>query len=177
MLSYLFPSKEVYNEETNEFTTIGGERYFFELSLRGIAEWEAENERPFFATKLNAEDAISIVDIMCMDNDYFDERLIDAPFLSAVNSYISKKNTATVIHNEDADSKTGSFITSEVIYAMMFELSIPIECENWNINRLMTLIKVMQIRSQPSKKMSRAKVASENQRLNALRRSKLNSKG
>ena len=68
-------------------------------------------------------------------------------------------------------------MTAEVIYFYMISFGIPFECEKWQLNRLLTLIKVCSIKNEPPKKRSRHEIMSRNAALNAARRKKLNTKG
>ena len=51
------------------------------------------------------------------------------------------------------------------------------ECEEWFLNKLLTLIKVFSVKNSPQKKKSQAEIAAENRAINAQRRAKMNSKG
>ena len=68
-------------------------------------------------------------------------------------------------------------VTAEVIYYWMTSLNIPFSCEKWHLNRLMTLIKLCSVKSQPPKKMSRKDQMAQQRALNAARRKKYNTKG
>ena len=59
----------------------------------------------------------------------------------------------------------------------MVALQIPFECQKWHLNRLLTLIKVCNLRNEPPKKMTMSEVMARNAKLNAERRARLHSKG
>jgi len=175
MFEYTFKKKDYFNSHSEQFESAEG-TYQFELSLKTIAEWESKECKPFFTTKLTTDTLVPLIQEMCTTK--FPTELMDDTFISELSSYITESHTATTIHSEpETPSSNGSYMTSELVYAMMFELHIPLACEVWNINRLMTLIRVMQIRAQPQKKMGSATVAERNRALNAQRRAQLKTKG
>ena len=59
----------------------------------------------------------------------------------------------------------------------MIALNIPVEFEKWHINRLLTLIRVCEIKNQPPKKRSKQNMANKYAAVNAARRQKLNTRG
>ena len=96
---------------------------------------------------------------------------------SKINKYIDAPMTATTF-TEDKNAKVNrEQITAELIYYWMVALNIPFECQKWHLNRLLTLVRVCNIKNQPAKKMSKRDVMSRNAALNAARRKQLNSKG
>ena len=91
--------------------------------------------------------------------------------------YTNDPMTATTFSNSVSSKPNREIITSELIYSWMISLSIPVEFQKWHINRLLTLIRVCEIKNSPPKKMSRRDIMSRNAALNAARRKQLNSKG
>nr|DAF07630.1 MAG TPA: hypothetical protein [Caudoviricetes sp.] len=85
--------------------------------------------------------------------------------------------TATTIRDTGGESGSGEYTSSELIYYWMIACQIPFECENWHINRLLTLIRVCNQKNQPDKKMSQSEIMERNRELNRARRAKLGSKG
>lgn len=98
-----------------------------------------------------------------------------------IRDYIDNPMTATEIY--DAPNKTvhgrlrGEIITAELIYYWMVELNIPFECQKWHINKLITLIRLINKKREPAKKMNVAEQRQMYSRINAERRKKHNTKG
>ena len=85
--------------------------------------------------------------------------------------------TATWFNDEQNRASNSEQITSELIYYWMITANIPFECENWHLNRLLTLIKVCNIKAQKPKKMGTKALLNRNAQLNAARRKQLSTKG
>ena len=100
----------------------------------------------------------------------------DFPILDQIVSYMNDPMTATTFPKDNARASR-EIVTAEIIYYQMFSLNIPLECEKWNLNRLMTQIRVCAIKNAPKKKMSRRETMNQNAALNAQRRKARNSKG
>ena len=97
--------------------------------------------------------------------------------IEAIKDYIAAPMTATYFSDEKAGGINRDTITSEVIYYWMIAFYIPFECQKWHLNRLLTLIRVCNIKNGTQKKMSKKEILSRNAALNAARRKKMNSKG
>lgn len=100
--------------------------------------------------------------------------------LKIINSYIDDKRTATTFTNRRQNNILPSkeLVTSELIYYWMISYQIPMECQKWHLNRLLTLIKICSIKNDTKgNKMSKRDTMANNRSLNAARRKSLNSKG
>lgn len=98
--------------------------------------------------------------------------------IDQIKEYIAAPMTATTFY-ENKSSKGGSkeTITAELIYYWMIALNIPFECQHWHLNKLLTLVRVCNIKNTPPKKRSKRDIMSRNAALNAQRRAQLNTKG
>jgi hypothetical protein len=96
--------------------------------------------------------------------------------LVVINEYIGRPMTATTFNNEK--KTTGrEIITSEIIYYWMVSFNIPFECQHWHLNRLLTLIKVCNVKNNPPKKMSQKEILARNKALNDARKKELGTRG
>lgn len=179
MLEITIPKSEQFNEDTQEFYYINECTLRLEHSLVSISKWEARWHKPFLIDEQKTKE--EIVDyIRCMTitqnvdpHVYF---AITQKDILTVESYIKDPMTATTFKNEDKKANR-EIVTSELIYYWMVALEIPFECQKWHLNRLLTLIKVCNIKNQPEKKMPTREILNNNRALNAARRKKFHTKG
>lgn len=188
MLTIKIPAKgageEFWDEENNKFVypDVKPEQTLrLEHSLVSIYEWESKWRKPFFSKKDKTYDeTMDYIRCMTLDDNLDPDiylRLTDEN-ISEIYKYINAPMTATVLYNNNKNSAGNrETVTSELIYYWMIELKIPFECQNWHINRLMTLIEVCKIKNTPPKKRSKQEIMSRNAALNAARRQQLNTKG
>ena len=179
MLTISLPELEYFDEETQEFIKFEAVELQFEHSLVSLSKWESKHEKPFLDRRDKTEEEIFDY-IKCMiSSGGVPEKLFDRlseQNLSDISAYIDAKMTATWFSDRSV-SPSREVITSELIYYWMFAQNIPKDCENWHLNRLLTLIRVCNLKSQPPKKMSRAEVAARNRELNAKRRAQFGTSG
>lgn len=179
MLYILIEPKELYDNDNNEFIKIERTELHLEHSLDAISKWEAYFEKPFFSSENKTEDEIRYY-IQCMSIEPHDPKIYKA-FTSAdystIQAYITKKNTATwVSDNRSKKPRNKEIITAEVIYYWMVSYNIPFECDKWNINKLLTLIRVCDAKNS-NQKMSKKDIYNQNKALNAARKAKMNTRG
>lgn len=184
MLNLKIPSIEYFDEETSEFIVTKDTVLHLEHSLVSISKWESRWKKPFLSSdKKTREEQIDYVKCMTITQnvDPFVYLGIPEKEINIINEYVNDAMTATTF-NDKMDKSPSSkklIITSELIYYWMIALNIPFECQKWHINRLLTLIKVCNIKNDTSsnKKLSKSEILARNRRLNAERRQKYQTKG
>lgn len=181
MLTLEISGGEIFDEETNTFRTTKSEVLRLEHSLLSLSKWEANWEEPFISPKdKTTEQTLDYVRCMCLDEKLSEETLhsLQASHFKQISDYLDKKMTATWF-NDPASGKGGSgeTITAELIYYWMVALNIPLETQFWHLNRLITLIKVTNLKNAPPKKMGRSEQAAQNRRLNEQRKQMMKTSG
>lgn len=178
MLNIVVPDQEFFNEETQEFFTLKGQTLQLEHSLVSLSKWESKWNKPFLSkNEKTLKETIDYIKCMTITQNvkpYIYDMLTNENILD-INKYIDSPMTATTFNVQNTPSR--EIVTSEIIYYWMISLNIPLECQKWHLNRLLTLIRVCNLKNAPSKKMSKKEIMSRNAALNAARRKKLNTKG
>ena len=168
---------EVFDNATQMFTYKEGGVFEFEYSLRAIADWEAIYGVPFFKTNLSGMPLLNFCKAMSLSDDLEDWHLTPE-VVNKLRAYMEKDMTPTVISQNGDQAPSTSYETAETMYATMFLLRMPLECEHWNLYRLLNTMRVMSIRMSPNdKKMSTNQIMAQNNDLNRARKKALNSKG
>lgn len=180
MLQLTIPSVERFDERTNEFVYIKGQTIQLEHSLVSLSKWESKWHVPFLSNEDKTyEQTLDYIRCMTITQNVsptvYDGLTND--LVRKVTDYINDSMTATWFAEEHKKAGQGEVVTAELIYYWMIALNIPMECQKWHLNRLITLIRVCSIKQEPAKKMNKKDLMARNRALNAARRSKLNSKG
>lgn len=172
---------EYYDERQDLFIEVPPATLTLEHSLLSISKWESKWHKPYLSEEKKT--VTELVDyIRCMTltqnvNPLTYNNLSDAN-LKAISEYIDDPMTATTFSDlSNNKGRSRRIITSELIYYWMLAYNIPFECQKWHINRLLTLIRVCNIKNNPDKKMSKREIMDQQRTLNAQRRAALNSKG
>lgn len=180
MLEITIPGQEYFNEEKQEFFYDSAQNLLLEHSLVSISKWESKWCKPFLDGKEKSpEEIIDYVRCMTINKNVKDKvysNLTDDN-LKSINTYIENSMTATTFRNDNSSSGGREIITSELIYYWMVAYNIPFECEKWHLNRLLTLVRICNVKNNPPKKMSKQEVINRNRELNKSRRQQLNSNG
>ena len=180
MLQITIPAEEKWDEINEQFIVIKEHTIVLEHSLVSLSKWEAKWCKPFFSKReKTTEEVIDYVKCMTITQNVNPDvyKCLTKENVEQINNYINAPMTATWFSDEENKKATNRQITSEIIYHWMIALNIPFECQKWHLNRLMTLIRVCDIKNQPKKKRTQREIMSRNAALNAARRKKLNSKG
>lgn len=180
MITIRINEVESFNETTNTFTTLPGGVFRFEHSLRAISKWEEKwciRLIPNF-NNLTVEQLTDYLCCMCLDNG-FTPVYLTKDVVNILSEYINRKHTATTFHSQKNTSSKGRTpnYSSEEIYAHMVLANIPFECDEWNIERLFTLLNAVSILGGPRKKMKAKDVNSMYNRINERNLKKYNSRG
>lgn len=180
MLQITIRAPEQWDVANNQFVEPKEWILQLEHSLMSLSKWESKWNKAFFSKREKTHDEI-IDYIKCMT---LNRNVETEAYMFLTNSnieeiiqYIEAPMTATVFREDKKGKGSNETVTAELIYYWMIALNIPFECQKWHINRLLTLIRVCEIKNSPPKKMSKREIMSRNAALNAARRKKLNSKG
>lgn len=180
MLRITVPATEQWDELRQEFVNTKEQTLQLEHSLVSLSKWESKWCKAFLTkTAKTHEETLDYVKCMTLTqhvdpniyNNLTEENII------AINEYIAAPMTATHFSDDKSQKGGREVVTSELIYYWMIALNIPFECQKWHLNRLLTLIRVCNIKNAPPKKMSKRDIMSRNAQLNAARRKQLNTKG
>ena len=180
MLEITIPSVELWDESKQEFVITKEATLKLEHSLVSLSKWESKWCKPFLSkTNKTDEEMIDYVRCMTLTQNVPDEvyRCLTDDNIRKIYEYIDAPMTATWFNDDKTKGTSREQTTSELIYYWMIALNIPFECQKWHLNRLLTLIRVCNIKNQPPKKMSKRDIMSRNAALNAARRNQLHTKG
>ena len=179
MLTITIPSYELFNDVTQEFISEDERVIQLEHSLLSISEWESRWNKPFLSNmEKTSNELIDYVRCMTLTEGVPETAYlyIDNEQYKLINDYIAAPMTATTI-SEPPGKVSREIMTSELLYYYMIAANIPFECERWHLNRLLTLIRICSIKSQPEKKRPINEVMKSNAALNAARKKQFNTKG
>lgn len=180
MLVLDIPETELFDESKEEFIRIKKTDLRLEHSLVSISKWESKWKKPFLTRdKKNVEETLDYIRCMTI-NQNIDPNVYYAISIDGykkINEYMDDAMTATTFSDNGTQSRSHEIITAEVIYYLMFSYGIPMECQKWHLNKLLTLIRIFNVKNSPNKKMSKHEILSSNRSLNAARRAAMHTRG
>jgi len=180
LLKITIPSAEQWDEFREEFVNIPEKTLTLEHSLVSVSKWEQKWRKPFMTKQDKTyEELIDYIRCMTITQNTDDSvysRLTNKN-IKEIQEYIDAPMTATWFSDEKTRKLGREQITSEIIYYWLIAFNIPPEFQKWHLNRLLTLIRVCDIKSRPSKSMSKKEIMRNNSALNSARRRRLHTKG
>ena len=176
MLEINVATQESYDEIEAKFGVIDSVKVRLEHSLVSVSKWESLWKKAFLGSKdKTAEEVISYIQLMVLNDELSPEvfQNLVHKHQKEIQAYIEDEMTATKLYNDPNAPTSRETITSELIYYWMISMQIPVEFQHWHINRLITLIRVINVKNSPKKKMS----MNERRALNRSRLSKHKTRG
>lgn len=168
---------EIYNDVTQEFSYIGPKEPIdlnLEHSLYSIAKWESKYHKFYSGSEKTPEEVLDYFSMMVVGKEVSKDIFLALKEEDAVRikEYIDDPMTATIISEDESKKIKGRNrnISAELVYYWMTALNIPFECQYWHFNRLITLIRVCSIESDPDKNKKKKKFSTADM---AARRAKM----
>lgn len=179
MFEVVVPEQELWDGK--QFINVQEKRFRIEHSLVSLSKWESKWHKSFLSSRNEKtnEELIDYIRCMTIDQNVDPEiyNYLTKQNFADINNYINDPMSATYFNEPESSKTTSDTVTSELIYYWMISLQIPFECQKWHLNKLLTLIRVCNVKNQPNKKMSNADIYKRNKSLNAARKAKLNTRG
>ena len=181
MLTINIPEHEVFNEADETFGILPAVTLQLEHSLVSLASWESKWEKPFLsADEHTYEETVSYIQEMTISDPIEVDTLgrLTPEQFKEINKYIEAKMTATWFKElPGAPKMSREVITAEIIYYWMTALNVSLEWETRHLNRLFTLIRVLNEKNKPAKKQPRSTTLEQHRALNEARRAQYANKG
>ena len=182
MLKLMVPETELFDELSGEFVKTKAQTLQLEHSLVSLAKWESKWKKAYIGTKDKTdEEAIDYIRCMTITQNVVPDTYIvighNRELLGKINEYIDDSMTAATFSKSDSARHSREKITAETLSHAMIVNNIPLECQKWHLNRLLTLIRFCSVKNGPSKKMGTREQMMRNAKINAKNRKKYNSKG
>ena len=180
MLKIIVPAAEYFDEINEEFIYKKEQVLQLEHSLVSLSKWESKWNKAFLGKQEKTDEEI-LDYVRCMTvTQHVDPEVysrLSVENYAAINAYIEAPMTATRFHEEKVQKGNKDTVTSELIYYWMIAYNIPVEFQKWHLNRLLTLIRVCNVKNSPPKKRSKREIFQRNAALNAANKRRFNSKG
>lgn len=179
MLTITIPALDAFDDATQKFIEKPAVVLHLEHSLVSLSKWEARFEKAFLGREEKTTDEVyGYLEAMVLDEEFDpqDLRRLPKEEFDRINAYIEAKNTATWF-SDSTKSGSREIVTAEIIRYWMIALNIPLEYQHSHLNQLFTIIRVVNEKNKPTKKVSRADAAARQRQLNEERLAKLRTRG
>ena len=180
MLTIYVGATEHFDEKTREFSYVGGTPIQLEYSLAILSKWESKFNKPFLGPqKKTREETISFIQEMIITPEISPDIINEFTLqnFKDVNAYMESKQTATWFSDTPEPKTSREVITAELIYYWLVTFNIPWEAQHWHLNKLFTLIKVFNAKSEKPKKMTPGQAAARRRELNEQRKQQYKTAG
>jgi hypothetical protein len=181
--------REFFDEVNNKFINVKETELVLEHSLISLKKWESKYKKPFLVegNMSTPEEVVYYLQCMTISPQKVDKMVyyaIDNDTMNEILKYINDSMTATWFSEDKKPQnkrRRKEVQTAEVIYWQMIALEIPMECQKWHLNQLLTLIRVCAAKNEEQygdkKKTNKADLMKRNAALNAQRKARLGTKG
>lgn len=172
MLTITIEGPEAYDRETNEFSRPDAVKVEFEHSLVSLSKWESKYQTPFMDNPNKTKEQVQdYVKLMVLTPGVSDETLgwLTVANYATIEAYINSPETATTFPPGPPDKGPVEKITAELVYYWMTAFQIDWQAQYWHLNKLMTLIRICNVKQNPPKKRSQAELAQWYREENARR--------
>lgn len=180
MIEVTIPSQDCFDVERNAFQHVKECTLRLEHSLVAVSRWESKWHKVFLDEKQKTnEEMLDYIRCMALEppEDDMVFHCLTRTDISRINDYIADSMSATFFREEKQRRRGREPVTSELIYYWLVALQIPFECQYWHLNRLLTLVRICNLKNQPKKKQSQFETMTSNAALNKARREMTGSKG
>ena|ERR1700742_1269691 len=176
MLEIDVATEESFDEKLNKFVVTKSFRVRLEHSLVSASKWESLWKEAFLDKKdKTPQQTLSYIKFMILNDELPPEVFLKLVHhhLNEIKDYISDEMTATKLRDDPSAQGSRELVTTELIYYWMISLGIPVEFQHWHLNRLITLIRTVNLKNSPKKKMT----MTERKALNRQRQEQYNTRG
>lgn len=181
MISIDLGTIEYYDGINNKFVYEEGGIVEFEYSLKVVYDWEGKWGKPFLKGDANQEELNDF--FIRMGNREFKKDFLSESVKKKLIDYIENSHTATKFNtyedsqNDNNSTSKAKLYTAEELYALMISANVPLEFENRNLNRLLTIMRIVASFNNPPKKMNKNDIYKQNRELNEARKRQMKTKG
>ena len=176
-------TEEYWDSEKQEFVYPELGTLVLEHSLISISKWEGKWHKAYLeeSVKKTNEETLDYIRCMSIKGEPSDAVLsgLTKEDVDKIINYINDPMTATTFKKEPGKTNNNitNFVTSELIYAKMVMYGVPVEFEKWHLNRLLTLIKVLDEQNKEPKKHSERELISNYAKIREANRARFKAKG